>query len=262
VIARSRVRRAWGHHRFVLAVATVLAGAGCVESPDASAFPATTEVPRVVSSIAGDATDGPTPIVEGTSVRARSIERRAREMTVRIRTTGCGELATGSGFAVGDGLIVTNRHVVEGAREVSLNTWDGGSFDARVLGADYGDDLALIRVDAALPTSAMLAPDDPEPDTAVMAVGFPLGGQQTVARGAVVDYARLRRADGPQILRLSAEIWPGNSGGPLLDDSGRVVGVVFAIERATDLGLAVPVSQLRQMLDAGAPATVPAACQD
>ena len=194
-------------------------------------------------------------------LRAHSVERRAREMTVRIRATGCGALGTGSGFAVGEGVIVTNRHVIEDANTISLNTWDGSSFDASVQGIEYTDDLALVRTGRRLPLAGQLASDDPNTGEDVTVVGYPLGGQQELAPGRVVDYARLDTDEGPRVLRLSAEIWPGNSGGPVLDSNGQVVGVVFAIERATDYALAVPVSHLHEVLAEGAAQAGPLGCK-
>ena len=234
-----------------IAVLIVVVLAGCVPAADVSAFPESEELPPLVTPSAPE----PLATVEEslpTAVRAGSVERRAREMTVRIRSSGCGALGTGSGFTVGDGLIITNRHVVEDASRVSLNTWDGGSMSATVSGVDFRDDLALVRIDRTLPASGELAPSDPARGDAVTVVGYPLGGQQTLTSGEVVDFARLDSLDGPRVLRLSAEIWPGSSGGPVLDDHGRVVGVVFAIERATDYALAVPVSHLRELLAEGA----------
>ena len=262
------------------AVAVALLAAGCVAVPDSDAFPAADDLPPAVSGqtvpaqtvpdtagrhgqddASGTDTDDSAPVSPSISprsisgpdqtLRASSGERQAKEMTVRVRTTGCGSLGTGSGFAIGDGLIVTNRHVVAEATEISLNTWDGGSIEAQLHGIDVTDDLAVVRIDRTLPSAGDLAADDPSAGTGITVVGYPLGGHLEFTRGDVVDYARLDTSEGPRVLRLSAEIWPGNSGGPVLDDAGRVVGVVFAIERGTDYALAVPVSQLHELLDRG-----------
>ena len=171
---------------------------GCVPAADSSAFSSASELPVVATPPSVD--DLPTVDVTGTTateLRAGSLERRAREMTVRIRASGCGSLGTGSGFAIGNGVIVTNRHVVSEATRVSLNTWDGGSMLAAVDGVDYTDDLALVRTGVALPSAAQLAAGDPSADTHVTVVGFPLGGRQTLTSGEVVDYARLDSRDGP-----------------------------------------------------------------
>jgi S1-C subfamily serine protease len=87
---------------------------------------------------------------------------------------------------------------------------------------------------------------------AVTAVGYPLGGPLTLSAGTVID-----RVDGASlgiegpVMRLTATVRPGNSGGPVLDRKGHVVGIVYAIERATGFGLAVPVDTLRSLVRAG-----------
>lgn len=245
-----------------LPLALITLTSACVPPADPAAFPAPDDLPGVSEppAVAPSVTVNATMPAATDGVRAVSVERRAREMTVRIRASGCGALGTGSGFAIGDGVIVTNRHVLEDATRVSLNTWDGGSMEASVLGADFTDDLALVRIDGELPSAGRLAAADPEPGSAVTVVGYPLGGQQTLMSGEVVDYARLDSLDGPRVVRLSAEIWPGSSGGPVLDERGEVVGVVFAIERATDYALAVPVSHVREVLSEGPDLAVAAEC--
>jgi S1-C subfamily serine protease len=242
----------------VLAIVQAIVLAGCVPAADMGAFESVSELPSVAPALqVDDAPTGGATTATSAEPRADSVQRRAREMTVRIRSSGCGSFGTGSGFAIGDGVIVTNRHVVTDATQVSLNTWDGGSMRATVDGVDYTDDLALVRIDADPSSAGQLADSDPEVGTPVTVVGYPLGGAQTLTSGKVVDYARLDASDGPRVVRVSAEIWPGNSGGPVLDDAGRVVAVVFAIERATDYALAVPVSQLRDVL-AGGPSSAEA----
>lgn len=244
-----------------LCLLVAVVAAGCVPPVDTAEFPARAPQPTVapVPRVEGEPVEGDASTT-GAELRRASLERRAREMTVRIRATGCGALGTGSGFAIGDGIIVTNRHVVESATRLSLNTWDGASVEAQLVGLDLTDDLALVQVDRQPASAGALAAADPVSGAAVTVVGYPLGGQQTFTDGEVVDYARLDTTEGPRVLRVAAEIWPGNSGGPVLDDTGRVVGVVFAIERATDFALAVPVSQLRRMLARDSDASVGAGC--
>lgn len=249
------------HHvrRLLAVVAVAVVSAGCVPAVDRGEFAAPGPAPTVAAAPTAPPLVVSTPSGP-TQLRRASVERRAREMTVRIRATGCGALGTGSGFAVGGGIIVTNRHVVEDATDLSLNTWDGASVSARLEGVDLTDDLAVVRVDREPASAGELAGGDPTTGADVTVVGFPLGGEQTLTGGTVVDYARLDDTDGPRVLRVAAEIWPGSSGGPVLDDEGRVVGVVFAIERATDYALAVPVSQLHALLEAGPGAAADASC--
>jgi S1-C subfamily serine protease len=183
-------------------------------------------------------------------VEAAAVLRSAREFTVRIRALGCDRLGTGSGFVLAEGLIVTNRHVVGQPREVSISTWDGRSFDARVDGIARDADLAVIRVrDLDLPVATVRS----EPAVIgerVAAIGYPGGGGATITTGVVLGFT-----DGPILgeqvpaIRVSAEVLPGNSGGPLVDAEGRVIGVIFALSGPGGDGLAVPVDVLIDRLE-------------
>lgn len=182
-------------------------------------------------------------------VRAESAARAAERSTVRVRNRACEGLATGSGVVLDGTTLVTNRHVVEGADELEVSTWDGRTYPVTVASTATRADLAVARVDGELPPPLQPAADDPSPGTDVSAVGYPLGSELAFADGRVVDY----REGGPYgeegvVLRVTSQLRPGNSGGPLVDGDGRLVGVVFAVEASTDLGLAVPVSQVQAVL--------------
>jgi S1-C subfamily serine protease len=185
-------------------------------------------------------------------VAATSVLRRAQQITVRIRTLGCDRLGLGSGFVLPGNVVVTNRHVVEDPREVSVNTWDGRSLRAEVTGTAIDSDLAILQLadDVDLPVAELR--DTPvEPGEAVIAVGYPGGGPATVSTGEVVSLIEGELLDEPaDVIRVDAEIRQGNSGGPLLDEDGHVVGVVFALDVTSGDGLAVPVDTLLQRIDA------------
>lgn len=202
---------------------------------------------RPASSAAGRsaATDAP-------ALRATSVQRLARQVTVRVRARGCGRLGTASAVAVAPRLLVTNRHVVDGARAISINFWDGTSARARLRSLAVADDLALVRVSLRLPAVARLADGDVEEDARVLVAGYPDGGRQAVESGRVIEYARLREpmAASP-VMRLSASIAPGNSGGAVIDRSGHLVGVIFGVETETGYGLAIPASAVRDLLTRG-----------
>jgi S1-C subfamily serine protease len=177
---------------------------------------------------------------------------------VRVRSRGCGRIGTASAVAVGRRLLVTNRHVVAGADSIELNYWDGTSAEARLDTVAVVDDLALVEVSLRLPAVAHLAETDAAEGSPMLVVGFPNGGEQKLVRGELIEYAPLEQhPDASVVMRLSTPVAPGNSGGPVLDRSGTVVGVVFGIETATGHGLAVPSSAVRQLIehrDAGGPA--------
>lgn len=213
-----------------LLVIAVLATA-CVASPVGEY--ASADV-RTESRLSGD----------DTSVRRDSQERMISRATLRIRARTCFGVATGSGFAITDELLVTNRHVVEGADALQVSTWDGQSLDVAVSGIALTDDLALALVRGSLPVTLELH-EPPSRGDAVVAVGYPGGRELRFTHGRVLGempidlFGRAAPA-----IRMSNEIRPGNSGGPLLDDAGRVVGVVFAIDRQSGNGLAVPIDAL------------------
>ncbi|HEY9334643.1 MAG TPA: trypsin-like peptidase domain-containing protein, partial [Kribbella sp.] len=173
--------------------------------------------------------------------------------------------ATGSGFAVDQqGHVVTNAHVVEGASDVSLVLSTGRTVDARVVGADEDNDLAVLQVasaDAAalralpLGRSAQLQVGDP-----VLAVGSPLGLEGTVTAGIVSAVDRQARfgdnGTRQTAIQTDAAINPGNSGGPLVNAAGQVVGVNTAIAtlgatRSGNIGIgfAIPVDRMTTIVD-------------
>jgi len=153
----------------------------------------------------------------------------------------------GSGFIIrADGLIVSNRHVVEGARTVRVKLSDGRVIPARVLGVDATTDIALLKVSAGplpalrLGSSHVISVGDP-----VIAIGNPFGLGQSVTAGILSARARTLEQD-PYIdfLQTDAAINFGNSGGPLLSTDGAVVGVTSALLSpsggSVGLGFAIP----------------------
>ena len=190
--------------------------------------------------------------VELPEVAATSLERRAQEVTVRVRSLGCEQFGLGSGFVLPGGVVVTNRHVIEQPREVTINTWDGRSFPVTVAGVATDSDLALLELgeDTDLPV-AELRTDPVTTGEEVLVVGYPGGGPAEVAEGRVLGLADGTVLGEPaEVLRIEVEVTQGSSGGPVFDSSGRVVGVIFAIEVDAGVALAVPVATLLERLDA------------
>ncbi|HXC10186.1 MAG TPA: trypsin-like peptidase domain-containing protein [Steroidobacteraceae bacterium] len=155
--------------------------------------------------------------------------------------------ALGSGFIIRmDGLIVTNRHVVEGARKVHVRFADGREVTAELVGADALTDIALLKVHAGLlPALRLGSSDEVSVGDAVIAIGNPFGLGQSVTAGIVSARGRSLEDD-PYInfLQTDAAINRGNSGGPLLSVDGTVVGVTSVIFSpsggSVGLGFAIP----------------------
>jgi S1-C subfamily serine protease len=191
------------------------------------------------------------PVDEVPEPAAETVERRVLEMTVRVRSLGCEQFGLGSGFVLPDGVVVTNRHVIEQPREVTISTWDGRSLPAEVVGLARDTDLALLRLDDA--SSLPVAELRTEPVTRgeeVLAVGYPGGGPATVTPGRVIGTVDGTVLGEPaEVIRVEVEITQGSSGGPLVDRDGRVVGVMFAVEVDAGIGLAVPVAILLERLE-------------
>jgi putative serine protease PepD len=168
--------------------------------------------------------------------------------------------AQGSGFVYDDkGYIVTNEHVVDGAQSVSVKFWNGAVYKARVVGTDASTDLAVIKVDApssqlfplALGDSSKLAVGD-----GVVAIGSPFGLAESVTTGIVS--ALHRETSSPNnftiddSIQTDAAINHGNSGGPLLNTQGRVIGVNAQIESdsggSDGVGFAIPSSTVSSVV--------------
>lgn len=158
----------------------------------------------------------------------------------------------GSGVVIApDGYILTNSHVVDRARRVTTTFTDGTQVAARLVGRDPATDLAVVRAEAsALPYAALGDSAALQVGQLVIAMGNPLGFQSTVTTGVVSALGRaLRSREGrliENIIQHTAPLNPGNSGGPLLDSRGHVVGVNTAIiMMAQGIGFAIPTNTAR-----------------
>jgi serine protease Do len=134
----------------------------------------------------------------------------------------------GSGFIISaDGLILTNAHVVRDAKTVTVKLSDRREFTAKVLGSDTATDIAVLRIEAKnLPTVRLGDPNQLEVGDPVLAIGSPFGFEQTATQGIVSAKGRSLPGDAVvPFIQTDAAVNPGNSGGPLFDGSGAVVGI-------------------------------------
>ena len=158
----------------------------------------------------------------------------------------------GSGLVIApDGYVLTNAHVVDGADEVEVVFAEGATYRAPVVGVDAATDLALVRVlGPSLPAAELGDSDRLRVGQLVIAIGDPLGLQSTVTTGVVSALGRsLRAKDGriiENVIQTDAALNPGNSGGPLVDTHGKVVGVNTAIiAMAQGIAFAIPAATAR-----------------
>jgi len=209
------------------------------------------------------------PVAAGTTTFA-DVYANAYKSVVEITASGSetnqfggqqDQQAQGSGFVYsGDGIVVTNHHVVDGSSSFSVRFWDGSTHSATLVGTDPSTDLAVLRVDApesllvplALGNSSSLEVGDE-----VAAIGSPFGLEGTLTTGVVSALHRQMTAPNnftiTDSIQTDAAINHGNSGGPLLDTRGRVVGVNAQIESDSGgndgVGFAIPSNTVRTIVD-------------
>lgn len=234
---------------------------------------------QTVSSSAADVSTGDSPVqtltLNSTDIQT-SITQSAQKAgpavvtvvgTIPGQSTFLGvspdQTVSGSGFFISDkGYVLTNNHVVEGTSQVYVVLADGTQQDAAVVGADPYSDIAVLKTSSAVPAVALLGNSDLlQPGESVIAIGSPLGDfKNTVTVGVVSATGRsIDTGQGYQIedlIQTDAAINHGNSGGPLVDLAGEVIGINTMIVRNTGsgdvaegLGFAIPINTARAVAE-------------
>ena len=205
------------------------------------------------------------PAAETTTSISHVYDRASKGVVeIRARATdpfgGTTTTAQGSGFVFDRaGHVVTNQHVVSGADAFAVSLWNGSAYDARLVGADPSTDLAVLKIDApraSLRPLQLADSDAVSVGDAVLALGSPFGLEGTLTSGIVSALHREMTAPNNftimDTIQTDAAINHGNSGGPLLDRRGRVVGVNAQIESESGgsdgVGFAIPANTVRSIV--------------
>lgn len=276
------------------AIGLVLLGAGIATGGSYLARlsgpqPAIAQIPNPASGLAGLAATNPNFVTSVVQQVGPSVVRIDATRTVNTRAPGMSQdpffqpffgnqpsmqppqriqQGMGSGFIVSsDGQIITNAHVVEGTSTVKVSLKDGRTFDGRVLGTDPVTDVAVIKIDANdLPAAKLSNSDQIQPGEWAIAIGNPLGLDNTVTVGIISATDRSGGEAGipdkrVNFIQTDAAINPGNSGGPLLNEKGEVLGMNTAIRAdAQGIGFAIPsntIERIANQLESGGKAEHP-----
>jgi serine protease Do len=175
------------------------------------------------------------------------IAEQLRRSTVLIHSGGHG---AGSGVIwSSDGLLVTNAHVIRGVRP-TVQLWDGREFEAVAQSRDAHRDLAQLRINASnLPVASPADSSQIRPGELAIAIGNPMGFVGALATGVIHGVGPIRGLGRQSWVQASVRLAPGNSGGPLADARGRIVGINTMV--AGRLALAIPSNEVQSFLSAG-----------
>lgn len=185
------------------------------------------------------------PAIEFLAASARlSTDEKVKEHKKSVVTIAAGE-SKGTGFSISsDGTILTNYHVIEGHEHVTVDFPEAGVFQAEVVETYEVVDLALLNVDGEnLPYLELAEHPDFPVDEQIMFIGNPLYFHGIVNEGVIIDSTRLRDWD-HDVVMMKAPVYHGNSGSPVIDENGQVIGVVFATmkyEGYGKVGLFIPI---------------------
>jgi putative serine protease PepD len=257
------------NRRRVLATAGAVVAGGALAVGGAATYAGL--APNSTNTVVRQVTvTGAEPASESSGLSVSDIYRNNHKGVVEITVTSEGQQtpfggqqtqeALGSGFVYDDqGHVITNQHVVDGAKAISVRFWNGKTYSAELVGSDPSTDLAVIKVNApasmlqplTLADSSSVAVGDP-----VVAIGSPFGLENTVTSGIVSALHRSMTSPNnfsiDDSIQTDAAINHGNSGGPLLNSAGRVIGVNSQIESDSGgndgVGFAIPSNTVKTIV--------------
>ena len=245
-VSRATAAKRWIALAAATAIVALSAACGDSETPEASLE--SIDAGLVVAAVEGilaDIYDNAVP-----SVVAIRVER----------TQGLSSAGVGSGFVWSeDGHIITNNHVVDGVDRIVVAFADGSEYRAELLGGDQASDIAVLKIDPgdrALRPLTLSDSDDLRVGQTAVALGTPFGHRFTMTTGIVSAVGRTVRSgsssySNPEIVQTDAPLNPGNSGGPLLNRSGEVIGINAQISTPTGVnsgvGFAVPINTAKRV---------------
>src|SRR5216684_3569639 len=213
-------------------------------------------MPRAAAQPVGPQVTAATNTATAATGTVAAVAQMVGPAVVSVRT----DQGLGSGVIYdASGLILTNAHVVDQAQSITIGLVDGRHFAGKVVGADTGFDVAVIKIDGAnLPTATLGSTANVQVGDPVMAIGNPFGFDHTLTTGVVSALNRpVSEGQGSYnqpMVQTDAAINPGNSGGPLLDINGQVIAITTLVAApqgipAQGLGFAVPVDTARRIAD-------------
>ncbi|HTX91164.1 MAG TPA: trypsin-like peptidase domain-containing protein [Anaerolineales bacterium] len=168
-----------------------------------------------------------------------------------------GRRGAGAGILAGNGLVLTNLHVVRGRHPVEVTLDDDRTYPAKLVASDKRVDLALLEIPVDGGAAAVLSKDSPRTGELVYAFGHPWGQRNVLTGGVLSAVTSVHGQDGEvPILRADVQLAPGNSGGPLLNAAGEVLGL-NAMIFGGDQSVAIPAGVVREFLEAARREHVP-----
>ena len=237
--------------------------------PEAASSPPTIEAVRGSNGTFDLSVAAAAPAFDAEEQQNIAVYKKALPSVVNITSTAVAfdffygavpQSGQGSGFVLNkEGLILTNNHVIDNAQRVEVTLYDKHKYKAQVLTADKGHDLALLRIEAPNLVPATLAESSSGliVGQRVYAIGNPFGLNGTMTRGIISAIRSVRGPQGNPIedaIQTDASVNPGNSGGPLLNSRGEVIGITTMIasggaDQSAGIGFAIPINTAKAVLD-------------